>query len=225
MSSFKRFIPFILLGVVFSCSSPDSKRVILTVGDSNGAAEYGWVYQLQQLRPDDVIINTAISGNTIGFDNNGHEYLNSLKRIGRYIEIAADSVQRVDEMVILLGTNDCKSVFRGRENEALQNLAQLIGDAQQLLTERNLETSLTLVTPPPFSPDSLLSDKYKGGDACAAYLAEQMAFLAEEQEVRFVNIYSSLKPDFSTLNTDGVHLTAEGHKRVAEQINEALRIP
>ena len=66
-------------------------RCILTIGDSNGASGEGWVTQLARLRKDDQIINTCISGNTIGFDNLGSESLNTLKNIGTYINTAKDS--------------------------------------------------------------------------------------------------------------------------------------
>ncbi|HRQ29860.1 MAG TPA: prolyl oligopeptidase family serine peptidase, partial [Saprospiraceae bacterium] len=52
------------------------KMNILTIGDSNGASEYGWPVQLKKLMPFSNIINVSIAGNTIGFDNLGQEKLN-----------------------------------------------------------------------------------------------------------------------------------------------------
>ena len=60
---------------------------ILAIGDSNGEFDFGWVAQLQKIRSVDKIVNTSISGNTIGFDNLGRKQLNTLKNIDSYSEI------------------------------------------------------------------------------------------------------------------------------------------
>jgi hypothetical protein len=65
---------------------------IFTLGDSNGALPFGWVNQLKKIRPDDTIFDISISGNTIGFNNNGRASLNTLSNIGR--ELHGKSLQQ-----------------------------------------------------------------------------------------------------------------------------------
>ena len=54
--------------VFFLCSwfittvSVNAQRTIVTIGDSNGANEDGWVNQLKSIRPQDSILNYSISG-------------------------------------------------------------------------------------------------------------------------------------------------------------------
>jgi lysophospholipase L1-like esterase len=89
----------------------------LAIGDSHGAVETGWVNQLQKLRPADSIMNVAVSGNTIGFDNLGRESLNELKNIQNQLLIANEYPHSIDYFIVMLGTNDCKAVFDSMQTE------------------------------------------------------------------------------------------------------------
>ena len=102
---------FLFVFVLFLSCSSDRSKFILTIGDSHGASETGWVNQLKNLRPDDSILNVAISGNTIGFDNLGQESLNELKNIREHLSKADEYPRAIDYIIVMLGTNDCKAVF------------------------------------------------------------------------------------------------------------------
>ena len=86
----------------------------------------GWVDQLKRLRWQDEILNTAISGNTVGFVNNGNPALNTLQQIERYLSESDPDRDRLDQIVILLGTNDCKAVVAGRQAEVSQHYQALL---------------------------------------------------------------------------------------------------
>ncbi|MGB3004957.1 MAG: hypothetical protein WBC06_00490, partial [Chitinophagaceae bacterium] len=61
---------------------------ILTIGDSNGAFDYGWPEQMKKLLPFSTIINKSIAGNTIGFDNLDQPKLNTLTNLNQYLDAA-----------------------------------------------------------------------------------------------------------------------------------------
>lgn len=209
------------LGITDDDATP---RVILAIGDSNGASEEGWVHQLQQLRPRDTIINKSVSGNTIGFDNLDQEGLNTLKNIDRYLEEAMQAAggRAIDDILIALGTNDSKAVFDERSGEVPANLQQLIRHIRAHPLGGQRPPHITIVTPPPYGPDSLLQAKYVGGDARVQALVPLFKDVADAEGCRFVDIYHPLKPRFRELSPDGVHLVAEGQRLIAERINRSL---
>lgn len=201
-----------------------AQRTIVAIGDSNGAAVHGWVNQLKSIRQQDSIFNYSVSGNTIGFDNNGQEKLNTLKNIERYMSdaIGRSSAGTIDDVVILLGTNDCKLEFAGRSGEVLENLrtlVKLILDSEKL-TDRRPE--IYIATPPPIGPDSVMLEKYRGGDQRLRQLLPGILNIALDTDSHFIDVYHELKPDFETLNTDGIHLNEKGARLVALTISRFL---
>ena len=152
-----------LVIILISFTNSLAQRTVVTIGDSNGASITGWVNQLKSIRTQDSIFNYSISGNTIGFDNLGHEKLNTLKNITTHLEDAAgrSMTGRIDDIVILLGTNDCKKIFADSSDKVVQNLERLI----QLIKEQKSiiasEPEFYIVSPPPFGEDTILLEKYK----------------------------------------------------------------
>lgn len=199
-----------------------AQRTIVTIGDSNGAAAFGWVNQLKVIRPQDSIFNYSIGGNTIGFDNLEREELNALKNIDQNLVNARKRSDSgvLDDVIIMLGTNDCKLVFDGRRDEILGNLENLIKRIKAFQPEESM--NIYIVTPPPIGPDSILLEKYQGGDTRVQALLPGYLDIALKTGSAFVNIYQELKPDFENLNTDGIHLNEKGSKLVARALNPFL---
>ena len=106
-------LPPVAFDHINCCGVKKHNKILLTIGDSNGAAKDGWVNKLREIRSQDVIFNVSVSGNTIGFDNNGYEQLNTLKNIDRYLSETTDHTggKPIDVILIGLGTNDCKAGF------------------------------------------------------------------------------------------------------------------
>lgn len=204
--------------------SGDQTRTIVTVGDSNGASEHGWVAQLRKLRPQDLIINQSISGNTFGFDNRGQQSKNTLRNILHYLrraEIEAGG-RPLDEIIINLGTNDCKAVFDDRVSEIPEHMDRLIEMIRGFAYARPSAPRITIVSPPPYGPDSVLKDKYHGGDVRVRRLILELKRVAHKHGIAFVNIYDTLKPDYAELAPDGVHMEAAGQKTIARQVTARM---
>ena len=188
---------------------------ILAIGDSNGALEYGWANQLKEMRTADRIVNTCISGNTIGFDNQDREELNTLKNVDK---IFRASEEKPDAVVVLLGTNDCKAVFAGQIKEVPGNLDQLIKQLRSKMA--GTQTPIFIVSPPPFGSNETLAEKYKGGDKRIEYLVAEFRKVAEKNKCIFIDTHSKIKSVYKHLTKDGIHLTKEGQHIVASIINE-----
>lgn len=72
-------------------------------------------------------------------------------------------------------------------------------------------------------PDEMLEEKYKGGMERVTKLNEQLAGIARDENVYFINTCRILYPVFKNLTTDGVHLNADGQKMIALIIQENLK--
>ena len=204
----------------------DSKQKslnILTLGDSNGALPFGWANQLKKIRNNDTIFNISVSGNTIGFNNLGRSSLNTLSNIGSYMNKAYDRLGKIDRIVIMVGTNDCKAVFKDSLSVVPENMRLLISRIRQIARTHKDKPVIYIVSPPPFGPDEMLEEKYKGGMDRITWLNSQLEIIAGEESVKFVNSCQILAPVFRHLTTDGVHLNPDGQRMIALIIQENMK--
>lgn len=210
--------------VLMSFINTSAQRTIVAIGDSNGANEHGWVNQLKSIRQQDSIFNYSISGNTIGFDNNGNEKLNTIKNVTAFLKDARNKsvTGKIDDVVILLGTNDCKKVFENQSDEVVENLDNLIQIIRNQKIIIDSKSEIYIVSPPPFGEDSILLEKYKGGDLRVRKLLPQFMNVALYYDCHFIDVYNELKPKFNQLSTDGVHLDSKGSMNIAKAVSRFL---
>lgn len=202
------------------------KLNILAIGDSNGAAANGWPTQLQKLLPYAAIINTCISGNTIGFDNLGQEKLNTLKNITRYLDESyrqLGTAGQLDYILIGLGTNDTKALFKDQQKEVPEHLAKLFGEIKNYLQINNKKNpAVILLLPPPVEEQK--ADLVKYGGAAGRLQTNQPLFklVAASQQAAIIDL-SLLQTEITDgLTTDGIHLTEKAQFRVASFIIEYI---
>lgn len=192
---------------------------ILAIGDSNGAAADGWPNQLQKLLPYSTIINTCVSGNTIGFDNLGQEKLNTLKNITRYLEDTYRQLGpegQLDYILIGLGTNDTKAIFKEQQKEVPANLSKLLDSINAFIHTRKLKApAICLLLPPPVDEQKADSVKY-GGSADRLLLNNPLLKkVADTHKAATIDLYQLLSSTTSELTTDGIHLTEMAQYKVA----------
>jgi lysophospholipase L1-like esterase len=198
------------------------KRVVLAIGDSNGAATDGWPVWLKQVVAADVFINNSQSGRTLGFDN-PDERKNGLANIARYMdEAVTEAGEGVDDVVVLLGTNDCKACFDKRLGEVEGNLRKLIERIRKHDNGGKWSPRVVIVSPPPYGRDEDMLEKYKGGAARVKTLNAVYKKVCEEMHAKFADGYAALEPVWDEVSPDGVHMTAEGQKLLAETIGKQL---
>jgi len=218
--SIHKSVKLFFFGLLLTCNltfSQNSKH-LLVLGDSNGALNYGWVSQLQKMLPDDIIFNTSVSGNTIGFDNLEKTELNTLKNLNKYLQSAQDSLGMLDFVLIMLGTNDVKSIFKDRQDEVIPNMEKLILQINNFDFKHEDKPKIIIMSPPPYGSNNILEEKYKGGAKRVKRLAKNLKILAKDYNCGFVNVYKALKPVFNTYSKDGVHLDETGQKAIASLV-------
>jgi len=210
--------------VALQCSD-QRHRFGIVIGDSHAEMPTGWAHQLQNLRPQDSIYNFAISGNTIGFDNLGRKELNELRNIHYRLAQADNAMRRIDYIVILLGTNDCKAVFDSLQSLVPANLEKLLSIVTNYDFASSSKPEVFLVTPPPVAADSLMEAKYSGARKRLHGLLPHFQRLASRYNCRFVDVHTDLEQDLAALSQDGVHLTESGYGAIAARINAAIGAP
>lgn len=203
------------------------KLNILTIGDSNAAAENGWPVQLRKLLPFSTIINKSISGNTIGFDNLDQEKLNTLKNIERYLdeayaELITDST--FDYIFIGLGTNDAKRAFELRQKEVPQNMAMLIQKIRQWADSNQKRVpEICIISPPPIDEQKANAEKYGEGDKRVRQLIVLFKKVSVKEKVGFLDSYSVLHDGFEDKTSDGIHLNEVAQFLVAQIISDYIK--
>jgi lysophospholipase L1-like esterase len=196
---------------------------ILAIGDSNGALPEGWVTQLKKLRSNDSIFNISVSGNTIGFNNLGRRSLNTLANISAYMDKAYARLGKIDIVIMMIGTNDCKSVFKDSLSQVPGNMIKLIDCIRAGARLHKEKPLIFIVSPPPFGPDELIGEKYAGGLNRVRQLNDNLAAITADENIRFIDSFHILLPVFNTLSTDGVHLNPDGQMMIARIIQENLK--
>jgi lysophospholipase L1-like esterase len=183
----------------------------------------GWVTQLRKIRTNDTIFNISVSGNTIGFNNNGRKSLNTLVNIGAYMDEAYTRLGKIDMVIMMIGTNDCKSVFKDSLSLVPGNMKKLIEGIRLNARLHKGKPLIFIVSPPPFGPDQLVGEKYAGGLERVRQLNEILASLATVEKIHFIDSFHILLPVFNSLSADGVHLNPDGQMMIARIIQENLK--
>lgn len=210
---------FSLLLMLSTCQLPLAKRNILVIGDSNGEDKKGWVFQFQQLRKGGPVVNTAIGGNTIGFDGMGRLELNTIQQLTTYLRRGYAEMGGIDEIIIGLGTNDCKQQYRGLNAERHVNYRRLLEETIGFFQQRGQDVPrIVLLSPPPAGEDKLLSEEFQGAADCVAEMADFLQILAEEKGYCYVNLLKKPGAILLEHSPDGIHFDPTGHELIARQL-------
>ena len=196
---------------------------VLTIGDSNGAKEYGWVNQLKKIHFDDFIYNTSISGNTIGFNNLDQKRLNTLLNIDRYMDEADKKLNGLDKVVIMLGTNDCKAIFEKRKKEIPYNMNKLLKKIKAHSVYIKYKPQIFVISPPPCGEDHVMKEKYHGSSKRVKWLIPKLKTVTELNDCKYIDIYMTLSPQWSSLAKDGIHPEEEGQIIMSKMIDEQMK--
>ncbi len=198
---------------------------ILVFGDSNTwgfnperfdryPEEIRWTSLLQKsLGNDALIIEEGLNGRTTAFDDPDCAGRNGLASLPAILE--AD--QPLDAAIIMLGTNDCKSVFHATAEEITVGLEKCLTKILEYVSAENI----------------LLISPFYLGEAALNYGNDERS-LAVSRELK--DAYKALSDKYGTSflaasditeagKVDGQHLTAEGHHALYEAVLKVSNHP
>jgi lysophospholipase L1-like esterase/pimeloyl-ACP methyl ester carboxylesterase len=209
------------LSLVISTTGQKKPLNILTIGDSNGAFDYGWPVQLEKLLPHSRIINKSIAGNTIGFDNLGNKELNTLRNIEKYIVQAYDALQHknLDFIFLGLGTNDAKKIFTDSQKNVSANLSLLVDRVREIISSRGMQIpDICILIPPPIEETKADIIKYGGANSSLLKYKSSFKSVAVKEKTGVINNYILFSSSSNSFTTDGIHLNEPAQFLIAKQI-------
>lgn len=208
------------------------KKHILCIGDSNThglctdpseSADHGsryneeerWTCLLQKaLGEEYLVIEEGLSGRTCVYDDPDMDSVNLLP----VLHALLNSHEPLDLLILMLGTNDAKTRFGADAEQITKGMRILVEEAKSVPCWGKGGPKILIVAPvpieegvtyPEFSPDCVETTKA---------LAREYAFLAVEEQVNFLDAGGC-----KLTKADHVHLTAKGHRQLAERMETAVR--
>lgn len=184
------------------------------ISDNRYPWQTRWTGRLQSLLGGGWrVIEAGLNGRTTMFDCFMEEHRNGLKSIDTSLLTAMP----VDLVVIMLGTNDCKRAFNQSPFIIAHGVQRLIervvksdygphGSAPEVLVVAPIGMTEGVLT-------SWLSEEFDAESiARSKKLAEYYAGVAAQNGARFLDAGASISAD----DSDGIHMNAEGHAKMAE---------
>lgn len=205
------------------------RKRIVCFGDSNTwgyDAETGerfsekvrWTGILQQgLGEEYVVIEEGLCGRTTVFEDPLDDGLNGLK----YLSPCLRSHSRLDILIIMLGTNDCKERFSATGKNIADGVKRLIRTAQREDVWRK-KPRILVVAPPPIKKQCETS-RVAGEMGICSVKSEELAALykecAKECGCEFFDAAACVEMN----NEDYMHLDEKGHRIFGERLVEGLK--
>jgi pimeloyl-ACP methyl ester carboxylesterase len=202
-------------------TDPSLKASVLVIGDSNGAGHDSWPGRLGVYLPYSQVINSSIPGNTTGFDNLGKPELNTLKSIDNHLDKLSGHLAAGNDDIILLialGTNDSKEIFRRQQRQVPGNMGAIIDRVHGRLGN----SKIYLVAPPPVAESLDTAGKYSGSARRVAEMGKEFRDLAAQKGTGFIDLHALLDGRFESLSVDGVHLNRKAQDEVAAHIASVI---
>ncbi|MCI5845577.1 MAG: GDSL-type esterase/lipase family protein [Oscillospiraceae bacterium] len=201
-------------------------KTILCFGDSN---TYGyhpetkkryvetirWTGRLQnQIRPYGWrVIEEGLCGRTTMLDGMHRENRNGAAILPMLLETHAP----LDAVILMLGTNDCKTQFHATPESIGDGIRKLILQIRE--TDSNLP--ILLISPIHLAQDIEKKDPaFSDNSVLVSHALKSVyAAIAEQESCLFFAASDYAEPS----EIDGEHLDAEGHQHLAEQIFKVLQ--
>lgn len=209
------------------------RKRILCFGDSNTYGyiptggrydeETRWPMRLQALLGDGyTVVEEGFNGRTIVFDD---PVEGGYKSGVTYLPPCLMSHNPLDAVLVMLGTNDTKVRFGMTPMTIGQSMMQLVRTVKLYAVNEAGEVPRIVVVSPPKILDNLMQTRHaecfgEQAIAVSAGLARELRRISKLMRVDFFDAapYAEVSP------LDAVHMTANGHVRLAEALAEKLKI-
>ena len=204
-------------------------KQILAFGDSNtwglipGSAPYErypwgvrWTSILQEKRKDVRVIEEGLCGRTTVFEDElrpGRKGINSLP-------VILESHSPIDQVIIMLGTNDCKSFYNVSANTIGKGIERCLDALEKYVKPENI----LLISPMNLGEDVWRPEKDPEFDKksveTSRELKEVYRRIAGRKGVRFLAASDYVSPS----DIDNEHMDIDSHRVFAEIVSENLSI-
>jgi lysophospholipase L1-like esterase len=206
-------------------------RTIVCFGDSNThgasatdqtrlARDTRWPGVLRaELGPDFEVIEEGLNGRTaVAPDPLGDD-----RSAGAYLQPCLWSHEPVDLVIVMLGTNDLKGVYRLAADQIARGVGHLVDVARRSLAGPDgTPPAVLVICPPPLAAPTMPDAELWGFGASieeSRRLAPFYQLMAERSGVAFIDAGTVV----STSRMDGVHLDPEAHAALGQAVAAKVR--
>ena len=208
------------------------KKHILCIGDSNThgfctdpseSADHGsryneeerWTCLLQKaLGGEYLVIEEGLSGRTCVYDDPDMDSVNLLP----VLHALLNSHEPLDLLILMLGTNDSKVKFDADAKKIAKGMQILVEEAKSVPCWGKNGPKILIVAPVPIEEGVIYFDFNEKSVETTRTLAREYAFLAVAEGADFLDAGGC-----ELTKADHVHLTAKGHRQLAERMETAVR--
>lgn len=203
-------------------------KQILCYGDSNthgydaftgGRLDYTrrWTGRVQKALGEQALLCEAgLNGRTCGFEDpevpgrNGRAMLNC----------ALQTHKPLGAVVLMLGTNDCKTCYRADGPAIAGEMEKLVEQVAQFARLTGCAARTLVVAPPPLGAESTA---FRDFNAQSLAVSRSLAALYRDLAARHGAAFADAGTWDIPLDFDGTHFTPEGHRRFALRMEQELR--
>ncbi len=171
-----------------------------------------WPALLQGLLPtsDYQVIEEGLEGRTTIYNDPFESGKNGLEYLGLCLR-----THLPDLVIILLGTNDLKSMFGLSASDISRGAARLVEEAQGFRHYCKTEApQVLLVAPPPVKEIGRPTENFDGAEAKSLEFARHYAARAQERGCHFFDAGTVVE----SCPFEGIHWQAAQHKNLAEAL-------
>lgn len=208
------------------------KKHILCIGDSNThglctdpseSADHGsryneeerWTCLLQKaLGEEYLVIEEGLSGRTCVYDDPDMDSVNLLP----VLHALLNSHEPLALLILMLGTNDSKVKFNTDARKIAKGMQILLAEAKSVPCWGKNGPKILIVAPVPIEEGVIYPDFNENSVETTRALAREYALLAVAEQVDFLDAGGC-----ELTKADHVHLTANGHRQLAERMETAVR--
>ena len=179
--------------------------------------EQRWTGLLQQLLGADYyIIEAGLNGRTTNVDYQNFPYHNGTTILPCCLHTHAP----LDLVILMLGTNDLKAEFNRTSNEITNGIIELIKIIQSSKFGADMRSApqILLIAPPITFCETAYGITFPDAINKSQALLREYKITSEQHHCHFLNGAAEIQ--FSQI--DGIHLDAEGHKKLAELISHKI---
>ena len=208
------------------------RKTILCYGDSNTygynpangrryARDVRWPGRLRMLLGDEyAVIEEGCNGRTTVFDDPEEPWKNGLP----YLRPCLNTHKPIDIVILMLGSNDLKTVFHLNAQQIADGAGQLVDVIRTFTADKQgYVPDIILVSPPEIGPGIRTSAFYGRFSENAVGESQKFAAcykaVARQKGCIFVDAAQYAAPS----EADSLHLTAEGHAALADKLCEVVQ--
>jgi lysophospholipase L1-like esterase len=206
-------------------TSPVTTKTILCYGDSNTwgniprtdrrySRDVRWPGALQNLLGKEYeVISGGLCGRTLVAEDSKKPHRTGITHLQAILE----STDPIDGLIIMLGTNDIKSIYNLTPVEIAGHLLQTIEFVRKIKDLEKIPHILIVCPPPVINPETNdLDSRMVPGLEAFKVLPSLYKEIAQKSDCGFINAGDYI----SSSKIDGYHLDEEGHLILAKVIEK-----